>query len=180
MSRDFVPSGPEIALANAIFAQGDHQNLGILTGDVAVRIFTGAKLPQDVLHEIWNIADEENNGWLSKKSTALALRLIGHAQRGQRVSKNLISMGTALFFAAREPSFELYCLAGPVPIIEGFAAPLTQQNTGKSSLKSPPPSRLPPLTQQDKINFQSLFMRSGPVNGLISGKYQASSYHLCY
>lgn len=105
MSRDFVPSGPETALANAIFAQADHQNLGILTGDVAVRIFTGAKLPQAALHEIWNIADEENNGWLSKKSTALALRLIGHAQRGQRVSKNLISMGTALFSATREPMF---------------------------------------------------------------------------
>jgi epidermal growth factor receptor substrate 15 len=95
MSRDFTPTHAEIALTNAIFAQADPQKVGILTGEVAVRLFGGAKLTPIVLGEIWSIADEENNGWLSKKGVAVALRLMGHAQKGERISKSLLSKRAA-------------------------------------------------------------------------------------
>lgn len=91
MSATFTATSAELSLVNQIFAQADKQKLGILTGDVAVKVFSGAKLPGSVLGEIWNIADEENNGWLSKKGAAKALRLIGHAQKGEKPSAALLN-----------------------------------------------------------------------------------------
>jgi epidermal growth factor receptor substrate 15 len=97
MSGTFQATPAELSLVNQIFKQHDTQKIGILTGDVAVRVFGGAKLPPTLLGEIWTIADEENNGWLSKKGVAIALRLIGWAQKGEPMSKALVNR--------REPQF---------------------------------------------------------------------------
>lgn len=91
MSTNFTATPAELSLVSQIFAQADKQKLGILSGDVAVKVFGGAKLPGSVLGEIWSIADEENNGWLSKTGAAKALRLIAHAQKGEKVSTTLLS-----------------------------------------------------------------------------------------
>ncbi|KAK7466866.1 hypothetical protein VKT23_003929 [Stygiomarasmius scandens] len=149
MSSSFAPTQAELALVNQIFAQGDPQKLGILTGDVAVRIFGGAHLPPPVLGEIWGIADEDNNGWLSKKSCAQAVRLMGWAQKGEKVSKDLINK------------------PGPIPSIDGVSA-VAVHNTGMSIPRSPPP--LPPFTPQDKAKFQSMFLKANPTNGILSGE----------
>ncbi|KAF9452834.1 hypothetical protein P691DRAFT_148520 [Macrolepiota fuliginosa MF-IS2] len=150
MSAIFSATPAELSLVNRIFAQADKQKLGILTGDVAVNVFSGAKLPGPVLGEIWSIADEENNGWLSKTGAAKALRLIAHAQKGEK------------------PSPVLLTKPAPLPNIEGYAI-IPQQNTGASIPKSPTPG-FPPLSPQDKIKFQNIFNRSGPVNGLLNGR----------
>ena len=41
-----------------------------------------SNLPPSVLGEIWTFADADNNGWLTKKGVAVAVRLIGWAQKG--------------------------------------------------------------------------------------------------
>ena len=87
----FTPSPGEVALVNQIFNQTDTQKLGVITGEAAVKIFNGAKLPPSVLAEIWNIADDENNGVLTRKGVAVAVRLLGHAQRGEKVSEALVN-----------------------------------------------------------------------------------------
>lgn len=135
---------------NQIFAQADTQKIGILTGDVAVKVFQGAKLAPTVLGEIWNIADDDNNGFLTKKGVSIAVRLMGHAQKGQKVDKSLVNK------------------PGPLANIEGVQVPLIPQGTGASIPKSPPPS-LPPLTSQDKAKFTRIFQGCGPVNGLLNG-----------
>lgn len=91
MSSHFSPTAAELALVNHIFAQADTQKIGILTGDVAVRIFSGAKLSPTVLGEIWNIADEDNNGFLTRKGVAVAVRLMGWAQKGEKISQALLA-----------------------------------------------------------------------------------------
>lgn len=91
MSAPFTATPAELSLVNQIFAHVDKQKRGVLNGDVAVRVFSGAKLPGPVLGEIWSISDEENNGWLSKTGAAKALRLIGHAQKGTKVSATLLA-----------------------------------------------------------------------------------------
>jgi epidermal growth factor receptor substrate 15 len=91
MSKDFLPSLQELAITDTIFAQTDSNNTGHLPGQLALLVFGRTKLSPAVLSEIWNIADEENNGWLSKKGVAMALRLIGHAQTGKSVSKSLLT-----------------------------------------------------------------------------------------
>ncbi|EKM55751.1 uncharacterized protein PHACADRAFT_209279 [Phanerochaete carnosa HHB-10118-sp] len=148
----FTPSPQEVALVNQIFAQADAQKIGVVTGEVAVKIFSGSKLPATTLAEIWNLADEDGKGVLTRKDVAVAVRLLGHAQRGERITEALV----------HKP--------GSPPSIEGLIAPISQQWTG--SPKSPPPgpaAGLPPLTPQDKAKFQKLFLGCGPANGLLTG-----------
>ncbi|OAX43822.1 hypothetical protein K503DRAFT_853081 [Rhizopogon vinicolor AM-OR11-026] len=151
MSSNFVPTTAELALVNQIFAQADTQGIGILTGDVAVKVFQGAKLAPSVLGEIWSIADDNNDGFLTKKGVSIAVRLMGHAQKGQKADRSLINK------------------PGPLASIEGVQAPLIPQGTGASIPKSPPPG-LPPLTPQDKAKFTRLFQSCGPVSGLLNGE----------
>ncbi|KAF8078166.1 hypothetical protein FPV67DRAFT_38614 [Lyophyllum atratum] len=146
----FTPTSAELALVTQIFNQADPQKLGILTGDVAVKVFGGAKLQPTVLGEIWSIADEDNNGWLPRKGVAIALRLIGWAQKGEKITQELVNT------------------PGPMPNIEGFTV-VAQHSTGTPLAKSPPPG-LPPFTAQEKAKFQSLFNKAGPdPSGLLSG-----------
>lgn len=91
MSSDFVPSQAEVALTSKIFEKCDPQRQGIIAGDTAVSIFNGSKLSAFVLGEVWAIADKENNGFLTRKGVSIALRLMGHAQRGEPVSEALLS-----------------------------------------------------------------------------------------
>ncbi|KAF8556898.1 hypothetical protein OG21DRAFT_1408041 [Imleria badia] len=151
MSSNFTPTPAELALVNQIFAHADPKKIGILTGDVAVRVFGGAKLVPTVLGEIWNIADEDNNGFLTRKGVAVAVRLMGWAQKGEKISQALLSK------------------SGPLATIEGVQPPLVPQGTGISIPKSPPPG-LPLLTPQDKAKFARLFQGYGPVNGLLIGE----------
>jgi epidermal growth factor receptor substrate 15 len=90
-SGSFSPTSAELTLVSQILSKADPQKLGILTSDVAVRILGGTKLPPVTLGEIWNVADEENNGWLPRKGLAIAVRLIGWAQKGEKVSQALVS-----------------------------------------------------------------------------------------
>lgn len=83
----FTPSPQEVALVNQIFTQADAQKIGVVNGEAAVKIFSGSKLSPSVLAEIWNLADEDNKGVLTRKDVAVAIRLLGHAQRGERVTE---------------------------------------------------------------------------------------------
>lgn len=91
MSSTFSPTTTELALVSLIFSQADPQKRGILTGEVAVKVFAGAKLEPKVLGDIWTIADEDNNGWLPRKGVAIAVRLMGWAQKGEKITKALVN-----------------------------------------------------------------------------------------
>ena len=168
MSTSFSPSPAELALVSQIFAQSDPQKLGVITGEVAVRVFGGAKLAPTVLGEIWSIADEDNKGWLPKKGVAIAVRLMGWAQKGEKVTQALVNKREFLTVSIMEALVEFWSAAGPLPIIEGISV-IAQHNTGMSMPKSPPPG-LPPFTPQDKAKFQNMFLKSGPTDGLLSGQ----------
>ncbi|KAJ3728873.1 hypothetical protein C8R42DRAFT_655195 [Lentinula raphanica] len=151
-STSFSPTQAELSLVNQIFNQYDTQKLGIITGDVAVRVFGGAKLHPTILGEIWSITDEENKGWLSRKGVSIAMRLIGWAQKGEKISTDLISK------------------PGPLATIEGISFVATH-STGMSIPKSPPPvPSLPPFTAQDRTKFLAMFMHAEPRDGLLSGE----------
>ena len=87
----FTPTPAEVALINHIFAQADTQKSGVITGDAAVNIFSCSKLSPTNLAEIWNVADEDNNGVLTRKGVGIAVRLLGHAQRGEQISDALVT-----------------------------------------------------------------------------------------
>ncbi|KAF6765030.1 UBA/TS-N domain-containing protein [Ephemerocybe angulata] len=149
MPSVFTPTPAETTLVHQIFQHADPQKLGIVTGEAAVKVFEGAKLQPALLAEIWAMADDENNGWLSKKGVAKAVRLIGWTQQGRKLTEELLDK------------------PGPLAKIEGINS-LQAQNTGMSLPKSPLPV-FPVLTPQDRDKFQNIFRRAGPVNGLLSG-----------
>jgi len=91
MSSNFSPTPAELALVNKIFAKNDLQKFGVITGDVAVKIFGGAQLSSSTLGDIWTLSDTENNGFLSRKGVTVAVRLIGWAQKGEQVSHDLVN-----------------------------------------------------------------------------------------
>lgn len=84
-------SPAEQALVQQLFSIVDTQKLGIITGDAALQAFGKTNLPPAVLGEIWSIADKDNNGFLTKKDVLVALRLIGHAQKGEPVTEDLLN-----------------------------------------------------------------------------------------
>ncbi|KAG6001559.1 hypothetical protein E4U54_001044, partial [Claviceps lovelessii] len=132
-----------------LFRQADTEGVGVVTGDVAVKFFEKTRLDSRILGEIWQIADNENRGFLTPAGFGLVLRLIGHAQAG------------------REPTPEIALQQGPIPRFDGIwpppsslgspitaspAATLQAQNTGG-------PVRIPPLTPDKVAQYTSLFER---------------------
>lgn len=157
-----------------LFQQADTDQLGVVTGENAVGFFERTKVSPDVLGEIWQIADTENRGFLSKPGFCMVLRLIGHYQAGT------------------PPSKELAFKQGPVPRFDGLqipaAASSSSSHTGGGVGGAPPagnagfapaalqpqlsgstPIRVPPLDPAKVQQYSGLFERSGAQNGLLDG-----------
>lgn len=98
----------ERRLFGQVFSAADSENIGVVTGDVALRFFPErSKLPAEILGEvseedettgigligqlqqIWQIADTEDKGFLTPAGFGIILRLIGYAQAGRPVSAEL-------------------------------------------------------------------------------------------
>lgn len=149
----FVPSPAEVAVVNAIFTQADPQKLGLVTGEQGVRVFAGAHLPPATLGDIWSLADPENNGALTRKGVAVAVRLIGWAQAGEL------------------PTAELIDKAGPLPTIDGLQVPAVSSLPARAPAPiSTLPSALPPLLPTDRTKFLTLFNKANPGGGLLNGE----------
>lgn len=66
-----------------IFSGIDKLNRGYITGDQAVDFFGNARLPQEVLAQIWDLADINSEGRLNRDEFAVAMYLI-RQQRGTK------------------------------------------------------------------------------------------------
>ncbi|KAJ7688412.1 hypothetical protein B0H17DRAFT_1068552 [Mycena rosella] len=139
MAPNFAPSTSESAVVARLFARGEPHKLGVLTGDVALDLFSKTNLSVQVLSDIWTIADKDGHGWLSPTQAAVAVRLIGWAQAGTK------------------PTPELLEKPGPLADIPDVP------RAGPSKIAS---SVIPPFAPEDKIKFQRLFLNSGPVSGI--------------
>ncbi|KAN0062871.1 hypothetical protein ACQY0O_004692 [Thecaphora frezii] len=156
-------SGPASAIALSpversafahLFNLADPERTGIVTGDAAVTFFAKSNLPPAVLGQIWAIADSANNGFLTPPSFSLALRLIGHAQRGEPVTEAL----------SKRP--------GPPPSFEGITLPLSAQLTGSGAPAVQPPhmSGVIEIKPEDRARYTRIFASAGPQGGLIDGE----------
>ncbi|KAJ6567192.1 hypothetical protein DFH09DRAFT_454144 [Mycena vulgaris] len=142
MPLNFTPSAAESALVAQLFARGEPHKLGVLTGGAALDLFSKTNLSDQVLSEIWSIADKDGHGWLSPRQTAVAIRLIGWAQAGVKATPELLEK--------------------PGPLADIPDVP----RAGPSKIASPV---IPSFAPEDKAKFQRLFLSTGPVNGMISG-----------
>lgn len=142
-----------------LFNLADTDQLGVVTGERAVPFFERTTLNPQVLGEIWQIADTENRGLLTRPGFCIVLRLIGHYQAG------------------REPTTELAFQQGPIPKFDGIQIPSAGQTPASPSqsgapagalqpqLSGQPPIRVPPLDPQKVQQYSGLFEKSGAQNG---------------
>ncbi len=162
-----------------MFRQADTDNVGVVTGEIAVKFFEKTRLDSRVLGEvslgtlgrrrsallrgstgltsyletqIWQIADKENRGFLTPAGFGIVLRLIGHAQAG------------------REPSPEVALQTGPIPKFDGFTPSPAPPPPPPSALQAqgtgaPGPIRIPPLTPEKVAQYSGLFERQTLLNG---------------
>ncbi|KXJ97411.1 hypothetical protein Micbo1qcDRAFT_191890 [Microdochium bolleyi] len=143
-----------------LFRQADTDNVGVVTGEIAVKFFEKTKLESRILGEIWQIADQENRGFLTPVGFGIVLRLIGHAQAGREPTTELA------FQPAQLPRFDGINIGGIPPPPQATAQPLQAQGTGG-------PLRIPPLTPEKVAQYAGLFERQPLQNGSMLAGDQA-------
>ncbi|CAG8378853.1 unnamed protein product [Penicillium salamii] len=80
---DWLVTPPEKAQYDAIFETVDTAKLGLITGDQAVSFFMKAQLPEETLAQIWDLADIDADGQLSRDEFAVAMYLVRLQRSGK-------------------------------------------------------------------------------------------------
>ncbi|KAI2007173.1 Homocysteine/cysteine synthase [Ophidiomyces ophidiicola] len=155
---DWLITAQEKAHFDSIFSTIDRQKAGYLSGDDAVGFFANAQLSEEVLAQIWDLADIDSDGQLSREEFAVAMYLV----RQQRATREALPQ--ALPPALIPPSMRRQSAPPPRPIqpqitgarsatedlfgLDVFTSPIqTSQSTGGSnpSFQVPSsPTRAPP------------------------------------
>jgi epidermal growth factor receptor substrate 15 len=74
--NDWLISPQEKMSYDNLFTKVDPQNRGFITGEQAVQFFSDSGLPEDVLAGIWDLADINSEGQLTRDEFAVAMYLI--------------------------------------------------------------------------------------------------------
>ncbi|KAH9810975.1 hypothetical protein DFH28DRAFT_983376 [Melampsora americana] len=162
MAPSAVNLTPDERIAYAyLFTKADTEQIGVLVGEKAVAFFSHSKLPPTILGEIWQLADQDNAGFLTRPQFDIALRLIGKAQRGIPVNSAAISTPGPL---CRLEGFIIPGIAvpsSPLPSVSSISATKTA-----SSVQDP----LYIIPEADKTKYVRMFMNAGPKDGLLDGE----------
>ena len=78
---DWLISPRDKSQFDGVFAGLDKAGRGFITGDEAVRFFGNSRLPEEILAQIWDLADINSEGHLNRDEFAVAMYLI-RQQRG--------------------------------------------------------------------------------------------------
>jgi len=86
---DWAISPQDKAQFDNIYASVDKANRGFITGEQAVAFFSNSRLPEDILAQIWDLADIKSEGQLNRDEFAVAMYLI-RQQRGKRDGRSVL------------------------------------------------------------------------------------------
>lgn len=158
--NDWLITPQEKAHYDNIFTTVDTAKAGAISGDQAVAFFTNAQLPEEVLAQIWDLADIDSDGQLTPDEFAVAMHLV----RGQRARKEPLPQ--VLPPALIPPSMRRQ-FARPVPVPAPVPAPApapvprsaADDLFGLDSIAAPPPppaapSQIPQMTGGSNTAFQ--------------------------
>lgn len=126
-----------------IFSTIDRGNTGFISGEQAVEFFGNARLPEEILAQIWDLADMNSEGVLDKDGFAVAMYLI-RQQRGTKDGRG--NLPTTLPTALIPPSKRRQQLPPSQPTAPAFenAAPTKPRSAaddlfGLDAFGPPPP-----------------------------------------
>lgn len=80
---DWLVTPQEKAHFDSIFETVDSAKAGVITGDQAVAFFMKAQLPEEVLAQIWDLADIDADGQLTREEFAVAMYLVRIQRSGK-------------------------------------------------------------------------------------------------
>jgi epidermal growth factor receptor substrate 15 len=86
----FAASDDEAELAAQLLKIAKCEEAGALPASLAVDFFGRSGLTVEQLRDIWNLADQNGSGDLSKDEVAMAIRLMGWAQAGEALDSGLL------------------------------------------------------------------------------------------
>lgn len=146
----WLVSPADKARFDSIFATIDRQGRGFITGEQAVEFFGNARLPEEVLAQIWDLADMNSEGQLSKDEFAVAMYLI-RQQRGTKDGRGVLP--STLPLALIPPGMRKQVLPPSQPTAPAFEnAPITKPRSAADDLFGldafgPPPTVVPQVPQ---------------------------------
>lgn len=88
-NNDWIITPGDKAKFDGIYNNLDRSNRGFITGDEAVPFFSESKLPEEALAQIWDLADINSAGVLTRDEFAVAMYLI-RQQRGKRDGRDAL------------------------------------------------------------------------------------------
>lgn len=110
---DWLISPQEKSSYDNLFKGVDTMGRGFITGDQAVRFFSDSGLPEDVLAGIWDLADINSEGQLSKDEFAVAMYLIRQQRKGDQLPTTLPP--SLIPPSLRTPANQAIPIAAPQP-----------------------------------------------------------------
>ncbi|KAM4871930.1 epidermal growth factor receptor substrate 15 [Thomomys bottae] len=126
------------------YRQVDTGNTGRVLASDAAAFLKKSGLPDLILGKIWDLADTDGKGVLSKQEFFVALRLVACAQNGLEVSLSSLN------------------LAVPAPRFHDTSSPLL--TSGTSAVELPWA-----VKAEDKAKYDAIFDSLSPVDGFLSG-----------
>ncbi|KAF2202304.1 hypothetical protein GQ43DRAFT_439804 [Delitschia confertaspora ATCC 74209] len=176
-------SPAKVAEYASLFEKSGAQS-GILSGENAKQIFEKAKLPNETLGRIWNLADTEQRGALGVTEFIIAMHLLASCRTGA-LKQVPTTLPAGLYEAASR--------RGPIPPPPGRQrpdepiAPIPRQFSGAAAQRTASPiSRMPYgtppqsaqttgndwlISPQEKASYDNLFSKVDTVGrGFITGE----------
>ncbi|KAI9250981.1 hypothetical protein BDA99DRAFT_575312 [Phascolomyces articulosus] len=155
------------------FRRADVEGKGVLLKDEAMAFLKKANVPDNILNEIWDAADNDKKGFLTDQEFCIALKLIACAQHG------II------------PASPVLKTQVPLPQLDGVPIPQTPPpvpSTNRPAVSSPNLQANLPATAtandgndtilpEERSKFINIFQSSGPVDGVLQAD-QATSIFL--
>lgn len=161
-----------------IYAGLDTQNRGAITGEQAVQFFSNSRLPEEALAQIWDLADINSQGRLTRDEFAVAMYLI-RQQRSKRDGRDVLPQSLPPNLIP--PSMRRQPIAPQQPTAPAFdnAANISQPKSASEDLfgldafsSSPPPAAAP--TQPKDIG-NSAYIAPSPREEVLPAPQQKQS-----
>ncbi|ORZ23441.1 hypothetical protein BCR42DRAFT_447129 [Absidia repens] len=149
-----------------LFSKVDADNKGIALKDEAMAFFTKSSVPNNILSEIWEAADDDSKGFLTAKEFCTALKLIACAQHGKLTATPILSTVVPM------PYFEGVSVKPPLPANR----PDTTSHTHLTSPRMTPPTT-DTISPDERNNYIQLFQSSGPANGVLTADMATSIFN---
>lgn len=169
---DWLITPQEKVHFDSIFNTVDSAKIGMISGDQAVAFFMNAQLPEEVLAQIWDLADIDADGQLTKDEFAVAMYLVRQQRSGKEplpqtlplalIPPSMRQPGTAQMAPAPAVAQVPAPAATPAPAPAVAAAPSPRSaaddlfgldSPAASAAPAAAPSQVPQSTGGSKVPF---------------------------